>query len=799
MRALLAHEIRSIAASFRRRPLVPLIATAMLALGIAANVAVFTVISRTLLRPLPYVRGERLLRIESSFIGPDRNEKPFPSGPVEIVHWRLRATQFTGIEALRPQGMTVRDSGDPESVAGALATGGLFRLFGVRPLFGRDFVREDDVPNAHVAIITHGLWQRRFGGNRNVIGRSVILDGQPVSIVGVLPRNFEALTITPQPDIYVPAGLSAANMPTPTSRGYAVFGRLRDGVTAAQGVSELRRISGQLAVEFVASNKRWTASVKTLREAAFGERRHALIVLWLTVIFVHVLACVNVASLLSAQIADERTLTALRLVLGAGRAQIVRYRLIQSLVITATGAVAGFILGSVALRLLLLNETNRELTTSVAGAWILPAFLLGITLVTGVLVALIPALRETRMSLAGALNDQSSRASSSVRGTRLRELFIVVEVALAVPLLLAATATADRFRDLQRLQPGFDPNHVLVSQIVFPPKYDKSMRAAFAKELIRRIEALPGVESAAVTQCNFAPGSAVSSTVASDRFPEPMPVNFRRLTPHYFDVMRIPLIAGRAFNDGDVLDSPPVAIISASLAKKFFGDANALGQRILRTPPAPPLTVIGVAPDVRDDGVALEPLPTLYTSYLQANAIYLTLVVRSKGDPLGVRDSVRRAVWSLDRNLTPSKETPLTNLMYAALGAERLQAMLLSAFAFLALVLASVGIYGMTSYAVAKRMREIGVRLAIGATPRRVITEVVQRASRTVAIGLAAGIALAFFAQRVATLVVYGAAKFDLRAAAGAVVVLVLASLVAACVPSLRARSVQPALLLQEK
>jgi putative ABC transport system permease protein len=796
--ALFVHEIRSILASFRRRPLVPLVATAMLALGIAANVAVFTVINRTLLRPLPYARPDRVLFIASSFIGPDHKEENVPSGPVEIVQWRQRTTQFAAIEAVRPQWMTVRDTGDPESVSGGMVTGGIFRMFGVRPLRGRDFAREDDVPTARTAIITYGWWQRRFGGSADAIGRTVFIDGQPLSIIGVLPRGFEIAGVTPQPELFVPAGLSQANMPSPNARGYAVFGRLRDVVTAAQGEADLRRISAQLATEFSASNQHFTARVQTLRERAFGERRQALMVLWLTVALVHLLACVNVASLLAAQIADERSVTALRLVLGAGRWNIIRYRLLESLLITAAGALTGFAAGSAALRLLLLRQTNPELLTPVEHAWVMPAFLLAIAVVSAVVVAIVPALRETGTSLTSALNDQGSRSSSSLRGTRMRELFIVIEIALAVPLLLAATATVQRFRQLQRVDIGFKPDHVLVSQIVMPPRYDKAKRAAFAHELIRRIEALPGVAVASVTQCNFSPAGPVSTTAACDRFPEPMAMNFRRLTPHYFDTMRIPLIAGRAFNDADVLDSPPVMIISASLAKKFFGGTNAIGQRILRTPPAPPATVIGIAPDVRDDGPNVEVRPTLYSSYLQSNGIYLTLVVRTLADPNGMRDAVRRAVWSLDRDITPSKEMPLEALMTDAVGSERLQVLLLTAFAFIALILAAVGIYGMTSYAVAKRMREIGVRLALGATPSDVIAEVVQRAVRTVAIGLAAGIALALVAQRAASLVVYGAAQFDLRTAAIAVAVLFAASLIAASVPSLRARAVQPALLLRD-
>jgi putative ABC transport system permease protein len=795
--ALLAHEVRSILASFRRRPLVPLIAAGMLALGIAANVAVFAVISRTLLRPLRYERPERLVVIGSTFVEPDKKEEVFSSGSIEIVQWKLRSSLFSAIDAVRPVAMSVRDGGDPESVPGAEVTGGVFRMLGVRPVLGRDFVREDDVPNARVAIISHGLWRRRFGGTAAVLGRSIVIDGRSISIIGVLPRDFEVIAATPQPELFRPSGFSAANMPTPGARSYTVFGRLRDGVTPKQGEAELRRISADLAREYPVSNQHWTATVKTLRDAAYGKRRQALIVLWLAVLLLHILACVNVASLLSAQIADERGITALRLVLGAARRHILRYRLIQTLLITTAGAIAGFLLGAFGLRLLLLRSADASLTTPAERGWVMPLFLIAISVVTAAVVAIVPALRETRTALTSALNEQGNRASSSVRGARLREMFIIGEVALAVPLLLAGTATIQRFRELQRVSLGFDPSHVLVSQLVMPAKYDKVTRSAFARELIRRVEAVPGVESAATTTCNFSPDGGVTTSASTDRFPEPISTNFRRITPRYFETMRIPLIAGRPFADTDTLKSPPVVIVSAGLARRFFPNQSPLGQRILR-PPNPPATVIGVVPDVRDDGASTEPQPTIYTSYLQGNNVYLTLVVRTKTEPLAVRDGVRRAVWSLDRDLTPSREKALADLMSDAVGAESLQMTLLSAFGFIALTLATVGIYGMTSYAVAKRIRDIGVRLAFGATPRDVFLEVVRRALQSVSIGLAAGIALTLLAQRVASLVVYGAARFEPRAAAIVILLLFAAALIAACVPSFRARSAQPVLLLRD-
>ncbi|MBV8516199.1 MAG: ABC transporter permease [Acidobacteria bacterium] len=798
MKALLLHELRSVLAAFRRRPLVPFIATSMLALGFAANVAVFTVISRTLLRPLPYARAERIVVPTLTFIGPGQAEDPGPAGSVELVQWKLRSRVFTAIEGVRDVYMTLRDRGEPQGIAGSTVTGGIFRLFGVRPIVGRDFAPEDDVPNARVVILSHGCWQRRFGGDANAIGRTIFLDGKPMEIIGVMPRGFEIATVDRQPEIFVPAGFSLANMPTPTSRGYHVFGRLRDGATLQQGRGELRRITADLGREYPATEQRLSADVQDLREAGFGKQRHALLVLWLMVAVVYVLACVNVASLLSAQIADERGITALRLVFGAGRWEIVRYRLLQTLITTLAGAVAGYALGRLVLRVVLANVADPKLTNPVEHVWVMPLFLLAVSLVTGIAVGLVPALRETRTRLTSALSEQSTRMSSSVRATRLREAFIVTEVALAVPLLLATAATIHQFRALQQTPLGFDTRNVLISQIVVSPKYDKVARARFARELIRRIEAMPGVETASTTTCFFTPGNTMTTSVGSDRLPEPMSVNLRRITPHYFRAMRMPLVAGRAFTDGDGVDAPPVVIISASLAKRLYPNENALGKRVLRAPPAAPATIVGIAPDVYDEGASVELQPTYYSPYLQTNNIYITIVVKTKVDPLTLREPVRRAVWSLDRDVTPSNEAALADLMHDAIGNERLQMQMLTGFGLVALLLATVGIYGMTSYAVASRTREIGVRLAFGATPRDVIREIVGRAVRSVSIGLLAGALLSLVVQRVASALIYAGAKLEWQSVVAIGAVLFAAALVAAAVPSMRTRAVQPVWLLRE-
>ncbi|HSP17124.1 MAG TPA: ABC transporter permease [Thermoanaerobaculia bacterium] len=793
--ALLRHEIFAVLAAMRRRPFVPLLAMAMLAVAIAANIAVFTVISRTLLRPLRYSRPEELLAISSSHIQPDRSEVDEPSSDLEFVNWKARTTTFRDMQAVKPLGMTLTGSGDPESVDGAWVSGGIFRFFGVRPILGRDFVPEDDVPDSHAVIISYGLWQRRFGGNGNVLSQTVFVDGGPHTVIGVLPRTFEIPTVTA--DLFIPEGLSPSHIPNPRAWNYTLFGRLRQGASAKQALTDLRRVSSQLQKEFAEFEKNKSARVKSLHEAAFGDQRPALLILAAAVFLVQLLACVNVANLLLARINDQRGVTALRLVLGANRWQLMRLRVIEGLVITVAGAIAGRLLASMALRVLLRNQP--ALAESVESPWTVPLFVVAVIAITTIVISIVPALREARTSLSTVLNEGSQRASSSIRGTRARQLFVISQVALAVPLLLGATAAVDRFRQLRHVDLGFDPHHVFTAQLILPPRYASQQdRTGFVRELVSRMRAIPGVTDAAVTTNLFTRGQSAGTFAMTDRFPELVSMAMRRITPTYFDTMRIRLTRGRAFNDQDELDSPPVAIVSEALAKRFWPGEDAMGKRIRRTPPQPWLTIVGIAPDVRDEGTTNEVGPTLYVPYLQGGWIYVSIVVRTAGDPAAVRDPVRRAVWSIDRNLTPSAEKPLRQIVDSTVDPERLQADLFSSFAIIALLLATTGIYAVTAYAVSQRTREIGVRLAFGATPGTISTELLRRAASSVAIGLAAGLVIAFVVRHVQSFVAYGAGDFGIAYAVGVCSVLFATAIVASFIPALRARRVEPAALLRD-
>jgi putative ABC transport system permease protein len=792
--SLLRHEVAAVMASMRRSPYVPLVAIGMLTLAIGVNIAVFTVISRTLLRPLRYASPDRLLVIVTSHIQPDHTEVDEPSNDREAVQWKVRSTLFQDVEAIKPLSMTLTGTGDPESVRGGFVTGSFFGLFGVRPLIGRDFNPEENVPQPQSTILSYGLWQRRFGASRSVLGRSITVDGRRLMVAGVMPRTFEIPGVAV--DLYIPEGLGPANTPNPRQFNYTVYGRLREGVTAAQGRAELRRISKQLEHDYPDSEKNKSATVKTFRDSMFGDRKNAFVILWLAVALVQALACVNVANLIIARSNDQRGVTALRLVLGASRVQLMRLRLIEGLLISTAASILGYALGIAAVHFTVGGQP--DLGTPVESGWTIALFVIVTAMFTAIVVTVVPALRECGVGLSTVLNEGSQRASSSVRGTRAREMFVGVQVALAVPLLLAAVSAVSRFRDLQRVDLGFDADHVLTAQFIMPPRYDRNARTTFERELLRRLSAAPGVTSAAVTTNLFQRGQTAGTFAATDRFPELVSMSVRLISPGYFDTMKIPLRRGRPFTEQDLSDSPPVAIVSEALAKRFWPGEDPIGKRIHRSPPNPWMTVVGIAPDVHDEGISQEAGPTLYTPYAQKNGIYLSLVVRTIGDPLSMRDSVRRAVWSLDRKLTPSEEKPLRQLMDATVDPERLQATLLSAFAVVAFLLAAVGIYAATAYAVSQRTREIGVRLAFGATPKTISLEVLRQTARCAGLGLIAGLGIAFAAEKIRLFVAYGAAAFDVRLAATICALIFATSLLAGFIPSLRSRSVMPSMLLRD-
>jgi putative ABC transport system permease protein len=790
--ALLFHEIRTALGSLRRRSLYTVLAVGMLALSIGANFAVFNVIFRTLLRPLPYASADRLVAVSSTHKDTYGEVQEFQVGSVEYVHWKTQSELLSQIEVARTLPSAINDRGKTETIKIVKVSGGIFRLLGVRMAAGRDYTAADDVPNARVVVLDDAFWRRRFGADPGVIGRTVAIEGTPLTVIGVTPRGFHV----PQNrgDAYVPLGLSLAHMPNRPSRFYASYARLRDGATADQANADLGRISKRLEQMFPEHQKDYGARVKPLREALYGDKKPALLLLLAAVLLVHVLACVNVANLMLAQIADQEGVTALRIALGARRLQVVRLRLIESVAISGAGALLGSVAGWATLRVILSSQSDPELIAHVEGAgWMTALCLAAFAMLTGLAVAIVPALRE-RPSLNALINEGSLRTSSSVRGTRARNLFVTAQVALAVPLLVAAAATVKHFRELQRVDVGFVPDKVITGQLFLPERYPSHKeRSPFVAELVRRLETTPGVASAAVTTCTFKTNESPSTVIRTERMQDFAIVGFRRITPRYFETMGIPLVAGRAFTAADTVGSPPVAIVSSELARQYWPGENPIGRKVRRSSANSWVTVVGVAPDVRDAGVEAEIVPTIYVPFLQNTGFFVSVVVRAQGDPSALGPALDRALWSVDRGLALADVVTLSTTVADTLAPRRLQVSLLSGFALIAIALAAVGIYAITAYTVTQRMRETGVRLAFGAAPRTVVLELVRRATFAVAGGLLAGAivtaAIAIASERLTV---------DVGYAAAVLAILFAAALAASFIPAMRARGATPASLLRE-
>jgi predicted permease len=792
----LRHEVATAIGRLRTRRSYTLLAAGMLAVAIASNVAVFTVLTRTLLRPFPF-DDTRMAMVYSTHRDATGKQEEFPSGSADYVHWQTASAAVDGLEISRVFAGSITDRGETESVKVASVSGGIFRLFRVAPFFGSDFTPADDRPESAKVILSHAFWRRNFGADREVVGRSIVIDGAPRTVIGVMPDSFE-IPLN-RADVFVPAGFHLGNMPNPGARAYAVFARLKPGVSAGAASGELQRISRELETKFPLSHKDYSALVKPLRDALYGARRPALLTLFVAVLLVHLLACVNVANLMLAQISDQRATTAVRLAIGAAPGRIVRYRVIEGLLLSAISAIAGLVLGAAAVRGILHSYADPALLAPVSGSGsAIALFVVALTTVTALAVSLLPALREARVPISTLINEGSQRSSSSVARRRARELFLIAEVALAIPLLIGAAVAVKRFRDLRTFDIGFEPDRLMTAQLIMPARYERAARAKFAAELIRRIESSPAVASAAITTCTFRIDGSAGTVIRSEAMADFAFVNFRRITPHFFETMSSPIVAGRAFNDGDIADSPPVAIVSESFARQFWPGESPLGKKLIRqSQAAVALTVIGVARDMRDAGVAEDLGPTMYAPYLQNNNIYVSIVARARGDAAGLRETIKAAVQSIDPSLAPDELIPMRQFVEESLGSHKLQVALLGGFALIALALAATGIFAVTAYSVSQRMPEIGVRMAFGASPAAVVRELVAASGRAVTAGVLLGAALTIAAIRAAPLITDVTPQLDPRSIAFVVAVLLASALLASLIPALRARSARPADLLR--
>jgi putative ABC transport system permease protein len=798
-----AQDVRHAVRGLARDPLFAGAAVLALALGIGATTAVFSVVNAVLLRPLAYADPERLVVVLHR--GTD------PVTPANFLEWRRQASALTRMAAAESWSPNLSGVDEPETVKGLRITAGLLPMLGVRPLLGRTFPEAAETPGQErVVVLGHSLWQRRFGADPGVVGRSVVLDGEPHVVVGIMPSGFAFPPFwAPGAELWSPLafGDGAANRRAQSLR---VFARMAPGAALDGARAEMAAIAARLEREDPGTNR--DVVVRPLEDAVVGNVRPSLRVLLGAVGFVLLIACANVAHMLLARAAGRHREVALRAALGATRGRLIRQFLTESVVLALAGGVGGILLALASVRLLVaLAPANIPRIDSVAVDGPVLAFAAGMSLLTGPLFGLAPAVRASAWEVSEALKE-GARATTEGRGRhRLRSLLVASEFALALVLSAGAGLMIRSFLALQAIDPGFDPHGVLtlVVSVAGAEAGAPGRRAAFYQELVRRVRALPGVRSASAVNHLPLAGDLWGMRFHVEGRPLPRPgerarAAYRVVLPGYFETMRIPIVRGRAVGEADRFDAPGVVVVNEWLAERHWPHENPVGKRLTFDDPSRNptwLTVVGVARNAVRGEWAAPPEEELFVPFLQTRAYlerastgfaYLTLAVRASGDPAALASPIRRVVASLDRGAPVSQVQTMDEVVAAATAAPRFHLLLLGAFAGLALLLAALGIYGVMSYTVSRRTNEIGIRMALGARPADVRWLIVGQGMAVVLAGAAAGLVGALALTRLMSSLLYGVGASDPATFLAVSLVLGAVALAASYLPARRATRIDP-------
>ncbi|MDT5272060.1 MAG: hypothetical protein QOH49_4246 [Acidobacteriota bacterium] len=805
----MGHDLRYGVRMLWKNPGFTAVAVVALALGIGANSAIFSVVNTVLLRPLPYREPARLVMVWE-----DDTKHGFPNdtpATANYIDWRDQNQVFDGMAATADQSFNLTGAGEPERFDGKRVSANFFSLLGVEPQLGRAFMPEEDVSGANrVVVLSHGLWQRRFGSDPGLIGKSITLNGDGYIVVGVMPAGFQFLS--QEVEMWVPIAFTSQQAANRGNHYLRVVARLKPGVTVERAQSEMSTIAARLQQQYPEQNIDLGATVVSLHEEVVGNIRPALLVLLGAVGFVLLVACANVANLLLARAAVRQKEIALRTALGASRLRLIRQFLTESILLAALGGVVGLLLSVWGVTLLksFIPENISQVKAIAVDARVL-GFTILVTLLTGLVFGLAPAAQASKFNLNETLKEGGRDAAAARGSNRIRGLLIVSEVAVSLVLLVGAGLLINSFMRLRSVDPGFSTDNLLTMSVVLPQqKYpDLARRTAFYTDMIRRVEALPGVRSAGVT--NWIPlvkqGDSIGVTFEGQPVPAPgqgkLPIIATRIvSPHYFGSMGIQLLQGRVFEEGrDRIDSPCVVVVGETVARRYWPDESPLGKRLSPGRPTTPedwCQVVGVVRDVRQLDLAAEPKPQMYLTYAQADFFAPRhLVVSTEGDPLALAGTVRKTVWEVDRDQPVSNVNTMEGVLSESIARQRFSTLLLGVFAGVALVLAAVGIYGVMSYSMAQRTREIGIRMALGAQKRDVLMLAVGQGLRLVALGIGVGLVGAFALTRVMSSLLFGVSATDPATLITISLILVVVALLASYIPARRAAKLDPLIALR--
>jgi putative ABC transport system permease protein len=813
MMDVVRHDLRYALRSLRQRPGFTALIVLTLALGIGATSAIFSVVSGVLLRPLPYDRPDDVMVIHTRLEGNPRGELSLPE------YWDLReqAKSFTPIAAFSDGSLTLTGSGTPERLQAGFVTADVLPLLGVSPARGRGFAAEEDLPGRPaVVLLSDGLWRRRFGADPEIVGRTLMLDDAPTTVLGVMPPGFQLPSHYAGPGMELWTLLQLDPAVDRSERGWhwlRAMGRLRPGMEAEGARREmaalmaamLQRYPNEYDVDF-------GGSASPAAEELVGDIRPVILVLMGAVGLLLLIACANVASLFLARAEARQREIAVRAALGARAGRIVRQLLTESAVLATAGGAVGLLLAMWGIRALVAAapSTLPRLEAIEMDGWVL-AFTAAITLSTGMLFGLAPALQAARPDLSIALTEGGRSGSVGIGRQRFRRGLVVSQIALALVLVAAAGLLIQSFARMRGVDPGFVPEGLLTARIELSPvRYETNQQIrAFYERLIRRLETIPGVRSAAAVKALPMQQLELGdwSFVREGRHslpPKPSEWSlgyWQSMSPEYFETMRIPVLQGRGFEATDRIGAPGVAVINRTLARQVWPDGDALGQRILMGGGAADSiwrTIVGVVGDVRHRGLDAEPRPEIYLPHAQFPAgtgtalRTLRLVLRAEQDPAGLTGSVRAALAELDPDVPLADVQTMEEALGAWAAERRLTMMLVGGFALLALILGAVGVYGVMAHLVVQRTREIGIRIALGAVPREILRLVVSQGAWLAGLGIGVGLIGALAATRLLAGLLFGIGPADPATFVATAASLAIVAALASLVPALRAIRTDP-------